>query len=134
MGVEGRYLDVLQNIEFGIVATYRACPRLSDYDVMRTLEAIIDTYTAERIGRPPRQFKLSDEERVLSASIRSTCEWRLGRGNLPEEWTKEMRIRPEPKTIDEIILCLKRILNSVKRWNARGGRQGYLNFIIQYVR
>jgi hypothetical protein len=134
VNIEERYLDVLQNIESGIVATYRDCPRLSDYDIMRTLEALIDAYTAERIVRSPRKFNLSDSERLLMGSVRGICEWRLGRGRPIDYLPRGKGVTPEAMTIDEIILCLKRILKSVKRWNDRGGRQGYLEFVIQYVR
>ena len=62
------------------------------------------------------------------------CEWRLGRGEPPvDEPSKVPSPGPKPITVDEIILCLKRILKSVKRWNKEGGTQGYLNFIVQYV-
>ncbi len=40
---------------------------------------------------------------------------------------------PDSKTHDEIIACLKRVKKSVQRWNKHGGRQGYLNFVQQYV-
>jgi len=130
---EAQYLDVLQNIEFGIVATYRAHGEMSDYDVMRTLEALIDRYTAEKIGRPPRDFGLSDVERLLLDAVGRICEWRLGRGSHPGSPAGSGGMVPEPKTADEIILCLKRVLKSVKRWNKDGGRQGYLRFIVQYM-
>jgi len=133
MRVEDQYPDVLQNIELGVVITYRECPGLSDYDVMRTLEALIDAYRAEKIGRPPRPFNLSDDEQLLLANMRRMCEWRLGRRNLDDEPANEKEGTPEPHTVDEIILCLKRIMKSVNTWNKSGGRQGYLNFIIQYV-
>ena len=131
--IEDKYTDVLQNIEFGIVMTYRDHPELSDYGVMRMLEALIDSYTAEKIGRSPRHFSLSDVEHLLLENVRRMCEWRLGRASLSNNASKDKEIVPEPKSVDEIVLCLKRILKSVNRWNKSGGRQGYLNFIIQYV-
>ena len=134
MRVEDKYTDVLQNIEFGIVMTYQDHPELSDYGVMRMLEALIDSYTAEKIGRSPRHFPLSDVERLLLENVRRMCEWRLGRASLSDDASKDKEITPEPKSVDEIVLCLKRILKSVNKWNKRGGRQGYLNFVIQYVR
>ncbi|PIU28720.1 MAG: hypothetical protein COT09_04075 [Candidatus Hydromicrobium americanum] len=133
MRVEDKYTDVLQNIEFGIVMTYRDHPELSDYGVMRMLKALIDSYIAEKIGRSPRHFPLSDVERLLLENVRRMCEWRLGRASLSNDVSKDKEIVPEPRSVDEIVLCLKRILKSVNRWNKRGGRQGYLNFIIQYV-
>ena len=133
MGVEDRYVDVLQNIEFGIVMTYRNHPEMSDYDVIRMLEALINKYAAEKIGRQPRGFSLSKVEQALLENVRRMCEWRLGRGTLVDTPEKVKEMAPEPKTIDEIVLCLKRILKSVKTWNTEDGRQGYLKFVIQYV-
>jgi hypothetical protein len=132
--VDDQHLDVLQNIESGIVAMYRAQAEMSDYAVMRMLEALIDRYTAEKIGRPPRDFGLSDVERLLLGTVYRTCEWRLGRGGVPGDPAHSGGMAPEPKTVDEIILCLKRVLKSAKRWNKEGGRQGYLNFVTQFVR
>jgi hypothetical protein len=134
MKVEDEYTDVLQNIELGIVITYREHPEMSDHDIMRMLEALIDSYVAEKIGRAPRNFGLSEVELAAMENARRMCEWRLGRGALTDDPQKAKQIAPEPKTVDEILLCLKRILRSARRWNKEGGRQGYLNFIVQYVR
>lgn len=134
MWVEDEYTDILQNIEFAIVDTYRQHKGMSDYDVMNALEALVDAYAGEGIGRPPRDFRLSELERHLTDEMRKMCEWRLGRGEPPIDNPSEVpQPGPKPITVDEIIPCLKKILKSVKRWNKDRGRQGYLNFIIQYV-
>ncbi|MDR3700627.1 MAG: hypothetical protein P4L56_13370 [Candidatus Sulfopaludibacter sp.] len=65
-------MDVLQNIEFGIVEVYRAGPGGD-----------------------------TDTESVVP--------------------------------IDELVGCLRQIQKSVRRWPERGGRQGYLTFVSQYV-
>ena len=132
MRVEDQYTDVLQNIEFGIVTTYRNYPEMSDSDVIRVLEALIEKYTAEKIGRSPRHFPLSETEQTLLVNVRKMCEWRLGRDTLPDS-SEETEKDPEPITIDEIVICLKRILKSVNRWTKDGGRRGYLSFITQYI-
>jgi len=131
--VDDQHLAVLQNIESGIVAVYREQTEMSDYAVMRMLEALIDRYTAEKIGRPARDFGLSDLERVLLGTVRRICEWRLGRENSPGVWLSSAGMAPEPKTVDDIMFCLKRVLKSAKRWNKEGGRQGYLKFIAQFM-
>lgn len=133
MSFEDDYADVLQNIEFGIVTSWRSCPDLCDHDVMRVLEAVIDTYVAEKIGRQPRSFNLSDDEKLMMANVRRMCEWRLGRERVSDDPLMQEEVAPEPKTVDEILLCLKRIVKSVKSWNKSCGRQGYLNFVVQYV-
>jgi len=134
MRIEDKYTDVLQNIEFSIVMTYKNYPELTDYAVMRVLETLIDSYTAEKIGRSPKRIPLSDTERLLLDNVQEVCEWRLGRAKLDDNTTGDEEITPEPISVDEIILCLKRLLKSVNKWNKHGGRQGYLNFIIQHVR
>lgn len=134
MKFEDQYLDVLQNIEFGIVSSYRKHQDMTDYEVMRMLEALIDGYKAEKIGRPPRDFSLSSMEKEMYQTIRETCEWRLGRVNPFTDDQVEEEPAFQSRTVDEIILCLKRILKSVNTWNEEGGRKGYLNFIRQFVK
>jgi hypothetical protein len=127
--VEEEYMDVLQNIEFAIVQTYREHPGLSDSDVKRVLEALIDIYTAEKLHRPPRYVITSELGRALDAHVRPMCEWRLGRAapvsNLPADRTI---------TIDELVLCFKRLIKSINLWTREGGPQGYLHYIVRFVR
>lgn len=129
--IEDQYADVLQNIEFAIVTTYKDYPDLTDYAVMRILEALLKTYEDEKAGRPPRTVRLSELEQLLLEQVYKTCEWRLGRGTAGDEQDGTTDVAPI--TTEVMILCLKRILKSVNRWNKSGGRQGYLKFIIQFV-
>ena len=133
MGMEEKYLDVLQNIEFAIVATYRRHPKMTDYEVMRVLEAVIDSYKAETLGRAPREYVPSEMEADLYKAVHDMCQWRLGRGGLGEDAPRKPSA-PQPVTVDTIILCLKQILRSVVKSNKSGGQTGYLDFIVQYVR
>ncbi len=128
---EDRYLDVLQNIEFAIVSTYRAHPELADSNVDRVLELLIRVYNAEVSQRPAPHAQLAELDQILADRIRMMCEWRLGRGEGLRAETEP--VKPEPKTIDEIVACLKRIRLSVKRWTKQGGRQGYLHGIEEYI-
>jgi hypothetical protein len=131
---EDRYLDVLQNIEFAIVSVYNEHPDLVDSNVDRALEALIRVYNAEANQRTPPALKLSEIDQTLFDRIRDMCEWRLGRGEAVQVETDTGEFKPTPKTVEEIVACLKRIRLSVKRWTTQGGRQGYLRFVSQYVR
>jgi hypothetical protein len=122
-----KYEDVLQNIEQGIMGVYRADPGMTDYSVMQTLEAVIDHYIAGIIGRTPRNFKLGELEQRIFRNIQAMCDWRIGRTPLPDM----PHIDPIP--VDDLILCLKQILSSVKFWNKENGRQGYMHFVSKYV-
>jgi hypothetical protein len=131
-----QFEDVLQNIEFGIVATYRKHREITDYEVMRVLEAAIDAYRGEKIGRPPNETDLADAEREMLDNVRGMCQWRLGRTGPPggDEHADTPVVRPpDPITVDDALLCLKRVLKSVKWWNKENGRRGYLDYVVRYV-
>jgi hypothetical protein len=134
MAVEEEYLDVLQNIEFAIVSTYHDHPEMIDGHVIYALEAVINSYRAEMAGRTPEEPSASAVEAALYRTIRNMCEWRLGRIQPDDAEAADLGPAPEPKKVDEIVLCLKRVLKSVNRWNKSGGQRGYLNFIVQYVK
>ena len=38
-----------------------------------------------------------------------------------------------PSTTEEILVCLKRLLKSSQTWTKRAGRQGYLQYIEQFL-
>lgn len=130
---EEQYTDVLQNIEFAIVDTYRRIPQLLDYHVDAALEAAIASYSAEQQGRTPRPVHLEGERLIVHDAVRNACEWRLGRAQLASG-ADALDAEPlEPKRVDEIVSCLKRIRKSAQGWTKRGGRQGYLQFVSRYV-
>ena len=133
MDIVNEYMDVLQNIESAIVSVYKQQSDLTDYDVMRVLEAVVDAYSGEKIGRPPRKIRLSERESILLDYIREACELRLGRVQLePGDALDNVR-SIDVITIDELILCLKRLVASAKKWNKELGIRGYLNFINQFI-
>ncbi|MFQ5829994.1 MAG: hypothetical protein ACE5JD_12690 [Candidatus Methylomirabilia bacterium] len=131
MGLEDKHLDVLQNIEFAIVSVYRERSDLLDYDVMRALDALIDVYRAESRGHIPKEIHLPEQESFIFQRTKDMCEFRLGRKELKHNM---QAISREEETVDEILACLRKIRRSVDRWNKRGGLQGYLQFVCQYVK
>ncbi|NQT20779.1 MAG: hypothetical protein HQ592_13815 [Planctomycetes bacterium] len=134
MRVEEEYPGVMQNLEVAITSTYSRHPEMSDHDVIRVLETIIDAYVAEKLGRSPRHLISTDLEGLLLGNVRGMCDLRLGHGSLAVGGPGAEELGIEPITVDELLLCLKRILKSVERWNKRGGSQGYLRFVSQYIR
>jgi hypothetical protein len=131
---EEKYLDVLQNIESGIVRIYRQHPELTDWDTMDAVEALIRHYTAEARNRAQPTAHVSEPSQLVFDSVKAVCEWRLGREHLLNQDDRPLDLDLEPKTVDEIIACLKRIRRSVQFWQKKGGRQGYLTFISEFVK
>jgi hypothetical protein len=130
--IDEKYLDVMQNIETVIVSEYREDQSMSDYIVMSVLEALVNAYSAEITGHIPRPIKLSPQEQTLFESTVEICEWRLGRGNLKDN-QEQSGVDVGKKTIEEILIVLKRLLKSVKFWNREEGRKAYLKYINRFL-
>src|SRR5215208_4342381 len=122
---EEQYQDVLQNIEFAIVSTYRERPdEISDWRVEAALDALIRAYGAEHSGRTLRPARLSEAEQTIYDRVDGMCEWRLGREQIQIDGAASILQEIEPKALDEIVACLKRVRTEVKRWHKPGGRRG----------
>jgi hypothetical protein len=141
---EENYIDVLHNIEAAIVSTYRGNQQeMTDWDASRALEALVAHYQAERKGHEARDVFLKPIPQEVFDKVFTVCEFTLGRLSLQVEtkkkkWgiipvTSREKIKPEPKTIDELIACLRHIQKSVQFWTKEAGRQGYLNYIDQFI-
>lgn len=130
---EDQYLDVLHNIESGILMVYRKQPELADFDVENALNALIRQYSAEMKGRSASPARLNPLAQTVYDSVRVMCEWRLGRGEIVTDKGGASLPQPPPIRTDEIVACLKRVRKSVQYWNKEGGRRGYLTFVEEYV-
>jgi hypothetical protein len=133
MKIEDQYLDVLQNIESSIVSVYQARPELTDWDVEAALEALVQFYHAETRQKPADLRQLAGNQAEVLQAARVMCEWRLGRARMFDERDQPIGAPVKPLTAAEIVACLKRLRKSVQFWSKSGGRQGYLNYIVNFV-
>jgi len=91
---------------------------------------LISLYRAESRGHIPKKYRLQESETLIFDYVKNVCESMLGREQL-------MIKVPNPideKTVDEILGCLRKIRKSVDRWNKRGGQQGYLQFVSNFIK
>ena len=122
-------LDVLQNIEFGIIEVYRADPSLLDIDAKDAIDAIARHYHAEEAQHTPPTVNLGERAQRVFLSVQKMCEWRLGRSSFPGEADEMVSGIP----VSELVKCLRQIQKSIPRWSRQGGRKGYLDFVSQYL-
>ncbi len=134
MKIEDEHPDVLQNIEFLVAMHYREHPETTDYSVSRVYEALIDLYAAEKVGRQPRAWNGSEIEHKLFMETKEMCDWWLGRNPFLFSDAEEPEPPPREIDLDKLLLCLKRLLKSVQNWTRRSGRQGYLQFMSQFMK
>jgi hypothetical protein len=122
-------LDVLQNIEFGIVEVYRADRSLLDIDAKDAIDALIRHYHAEEERRTPPAMTLGERAQRVFLSVQRVCELRLGRSPFPGE-TAELE---SGMPVSELVRCLREIQKSIPRWSRQCGRKGYLDFVSQFL-
>jgi hypothetical protein len=130
---EEQYEDVLHNLEFGIVRVYQQHSELVDWDAETALNALIIFYNAQARGKSAELRVLPKLQNEVANSVQAMCELHLGRGQLRDKNDQPIEFGVPPKTIEEIIACLKRIRKSVQFWSKEHGRQGYLNFVSNFV-
>jgi hypothetical protein len=134
MAIEEDYLDVLQNIEAGILSVYRNNKQMLDYDAETAVNALVRDYQAEQKSGQPVQTALNDDlKRQLYSAVREMCEWRLGRSELVQDGKEVDLIEEDGLSLEEMIACLKRIRKSIQYWTKQEGRQGYLNFVSEFI-
>jgi hypothetical protein len=126
MGIEDQHLDVLQNIEFAIIQVYELTPDLIDTEVLKAIEALARTYSAEADGKSGSLLNIRGISAEVAEQVKVVCELRLGRSAIDGQ---EIDESIPPKTLTNIVDCLKRIQSSIKFWTQKGGRQGYLNYV-----
>ncbi|MEO7649182.1 MAG: hypothetical protein ABIZ80_01840 [Bryobacteraceae bacterium] len=126
---DDKYLDLLQNIEFGIIEVYRSDRSLIDIDAKDAIDGLTRHYRAEEEHRTPPVRALGERAERVFQSVQALCEWRLGRSATAGEDGESTPAAP----ISELVRCLRKVGKSIPRWSQRGGRQGYLNFVIEYL-
>ena len=130
---EDRYIDTLQNIEFFIVQVYREHPELCDRDSLSAVEALIRLYQAQAKGRTARFSSMPPLAQEIYQRITTVCDWRLGRESLLDSDDDLVTEMVHSLSLGEVITYLKRNRKSINRWTRVGGRQGYLNFIDEFI-
>jgi hypothetical protein len=119
-----------QNIEFAIVNIYRKETDMSDYDVMLAPGALIGWYRAEFRDHIHNPGLIEDLESGAFGDVKAVCKWRMGRGDTVGGLPQIPEIQ---KSLDDVRGCLSKIRKSVDKWYKRGGPQGYLTFVSEYV-
>jgi hypothetical protein len=122
-------LDVLQNLEFSVVEVWRAHPEMSDYSALRAYEAAFQAYRAELRSHVPKPVNLSGLDATAFEALQDMCEFRLARKQRPVPGPENI----PPIPLQLLVDCLRELGKSVERHTKSGGRQGYLNFINEFL-
>jgi hypothetical protein len=122
-------LSVLQNLEFSVAQVWRAHPEMSDYAALRAYEAAFKVYREQARGHVPKPPTLTGLDAATYEAVTAMCEFRLGRRAGPSE---DLPVIP-PVPLEKMVDYLRELYKSVERHTKMSGRQGYLNFIDEFV-
>jgi hypothetical protein len=103
-------LDILQNLEFAIVQTWRRHPEMTDHVAHRAYETAFDLYRGEMRGGRSRPQNLTGVDIDAFEALKAMCEFRLGRGPGPVPGVEKIRGIP----IELLVECLRE-LRKVRR-------------------
>ena len=123
------HMDILMSLESLIVQIYRENPDLMDFEVKKAIEALERYYKAIDRKRRPPNITLKGNAESLRDILELICEWQLGNRNI------QTNLPPieDPVTPTVIIKCLRRIKKSIEFWSKEAGRQGYLNYVSNFL-
>ena len=130
MKIHEKYPDVLQNLEFVVVEIWRRHQEMTDHVASRAYEAAYGLYRAEGRGRTCKLPALVGLDLEAFEAVKAICKFRLGRGSVGNEGMEA--VAPIPPA--DLCECLNELRKSVERHTKRGGRQGYLTFIDQFLK
>src|SRR5690242_8591494 len=101
---EDQYLDVLQNIEWGLLATVKTQPELCDHDMLCVIEHTIAYYKSADKNDFLMGRKLTHSLQEIFQRVSSMCDWRLGARSMTAD---NEPLTCEPISVDELLQCLK---------------------------
>ena len=130
---EKRYQYVLLNIESSLLPVYDDHPKMTDHAAIYAIETVIKALNAEAQGRTAVLPQFQPHEKAAYDSVSAICYWLMGQGKMTDENGRELTLKDAPKTLEEIIACLKRIHKSIQFWLKSGGRRGYYEYVSQYL-
>jgi hypothetical protein len=123
--------DVLYPVELTVLAEWEREPSLLDLEVADVYAALARRYVLEDRAQSYTLPRLSDKARRLHDVLLDVSEALLGRHPAPyRKLGAPFRTDVKPS---ELATCFKRLNKSVATWSERGGRQGYLEYIAQFV-
>lgn len=127
----GELMDILYPIELAVLAAWDREPSLLDLEVADVYDALARRYVLEDRGQTYTLPRLGEQGKRLHDAVLEISEALLGRHAPPERKTR-VPFRTDAKPSD-LATCFKRLSKSVATWSERGGRQGYLEYIAEFV-
>jgi hypothetical protein len=123
MNVIHEHLDILQNIESATIAFCRENPIIKDANVLAVYEKVYSQIERQKRKMPALPVVLPPTTLQLYNAVKEICDERI-EGNESEFFTEDTQVPPAI-----MLLCLKKLIDSVPFWTKKNGASGYINFV-----
>jgi hypothetical protein len=123
--------DVLYAIEMTVLREWIRESSLIDFEVADVFDALARRYALEERGQAMKPLRLSPKAERLYETVLEISEAQAGRRPPPDE-ELSIQVRTDV-TLSELAMSFKRLSKSVATWSERGGRQGYLEYIADFL-
>jgi hypothetical protein len=101
---------------------------MTNYTVMRDYDTAIAEYSALARQQIAKPTNLTGLDATLFKAVRESCEWRIGHAASPDS---DEKITPLP--VEDLVACLKKLRKSVDFWTRERSRNGYLEYIQDFL-
>ncbi len=128
-----KLLSLMQSLEMNLSNHYSEQPQLTDYDVSDAFDALVRYYKL-KLDNHSFTPNLKERSKEVFEMLQTIADAFLGSGRFPKD--SDAPLVPENMesySVEEVLSCFKRLQSSLKLWTKEGGRQGYLNYISQFV-
>lgn len=122
MNVLDEYLDILQNIEAAVIGYWGTNPSIKDAQVQAVYEKLFSNYDRRKRSLPELPAHFQPLTMSLYEEVKAVCESRVI--GSPDELPDLENVTP-----GVMVLCLKKLLDSVKFWSKQNGARGYLQYV-----
>jgi hypothetical protein len=124
-------LPALRALEAAALEVWKKHEDMSDYVVARAYEALYQQYRARFRGHPPKPPGLTQLDLECYEAVQAVSEKLLAEG------AKPLRATPgnanTPVSLEKLVEYLRELCRSVDRHTKLEGRQGYLQFLRQFI-
>lgn len=134
MSFEEEYVAIIYDIESNIVAIYQERPNLLDAHIETAIDYLIRVYNSEAQGRQSPRKSIRGAASEVADQLQALCELHLGRAVAEDIEGQPMKLEIPQRTAEDISTSLKKIKSSVKVWSKQQGRQGYLNYVTEFIK
>jgi hypothetical protein len=128
-----RYIEIIYTLERNNVEFYQEHPDLLDAHVEAAINHLMRVYRAETQGKQAPKQRMKGISLDLAETLEAVCELYRGRAQVEPQKGPRSELELPVRTPEDITASLKKIKSSIKTWSKQSGRQGYLNYVTEFI-